>query len=320
MCVVSSQTHFEFSISADQQCTAEEYYTRTTYCTNELHVKALISGVLLISGLHLTSLSLADQSIIQSAFDSLFGNTGVTSVLTSQDSADGLLVSFTLGVPISYYGLTNTEYNGPHIAYLKAHDDLIYSFRSELFTSMLDSHLHSYLYLQNNDLSANQFGTCHLKSHGAISLLSVLESGWENSVPNQDTIEPITFIPESETHGSTSSSLQSGITTFFLVVVFGILVTYLIQQSKKSNPTEKTTPPVQPTTTASSSQTYFKKPFKYIYDFAHRSTDDKARKDYRVVASAQSDDVEVCQTNLFNFPHQHRARSNNLLAKGMTRR
>jgi hypothetical protein len=227
---VVSPSHFEFSITSDQQCIPEEYYTRTEYCTTQLHVKALVSGVLLIKDVFLATegLSKLDQYIFQKAFDSLFGNIGITSTVRSEDSSDGLLISFTIGVPVVYYGYENTLFNGPHLTYLKAHDDLLNSFHVNLFSALLDNQIHAALnQQQQRGGGMDDYGECHLKSHGTISLLALKEDGWDNEMPYGDTIEPITFFPRASdddkmmTAVTFLSSFQTGLFTFLAVVLVG---------------------------------------------------------------------------------------------------
>jgi hypothetical protein len=212
---------------------------RATYCTNELHVKALVSGILLIKDLTLSDgLSLIDQTILEKTFNDLFGNVGVTATLRSQDSADGLLVSFTLAIPVSHYGYSNTLFNGPHLAYLKAHDELMDFFRSDLFSSMLDSQIHSHLNRETSHLLESQIGQCHLNSHGSISLLSITENGWDNEVPFDAVISPVTFYPEDDDASQRAPffSFRTGIPTFLIVVLVGGVVLFFFISSKKRLP------------------------------------------------------------------------------------
>lgn len=312
--LVVSPSHFEFSITADQQCIPEEYYDRTQYCTNELHVKALVSGVLLIKDVFLASegLSKLDQYVFQKAFDSLFGNIGVTSTVRSEDSSDGLLVSFTIGVPVVYYGYENRLFNGPHLAYLQAHDDLLNSFHADIFSTLLDNQIHAALnQQQGGDKSLNDFGQCHLKSHGTISLLALKEDGWSNEMPSRDTIQPITFYPDTTGDGKMNaettflSSFQTGVPVFLLVVLVGSTFLFFIYSKRKSSSLspprsssslEKSSSPTSPSPSSSSSNaTYFKQQFKYIYDFAKvRSTPSTSggAVDYEVIRTP-SDDVEA---------------------------
>lgn len=293
--VVTSQSHFEFSITADQQCIPEESHTRTTYCQNELHVQALISGVLLIKDLYLTEgLSPVDDLLIGKAFDSLFSDAGVSVTIRYESSSDGALLSFTLGIPVTYYGYTNTLYNAPHLTYLRAHDDIISFFRTDLFASMLDTQIHSYLNQDQKTVTAA--GQCHLKTHGAISLLSIDEKGWENVVPHSDIIYPITFYPEKDDQLSNAriSSFQTGIPTFLIVILVGGTLLYLLYSKKRvvSSPTIES-----PTSKTESSPSYFKKHFKYIYDFTHVRSPPKKHIDveennYQVLRNP-SDDVEA---------------------------
>lgn len=227
----------------------------------------------------------------------------------SQDSTDGLLVSFKIGIPVTYYGFLNTEYNSPHSTYLLAHDELISSFKSNLFTSMLDNQLHTYFYLQQNgQLSSGQSGTCHLKSHGSISLLSIVEEGWENHVDYHDTIDPITFYPNHDEQNEQTllSSFQTGLPTFLLVVMFGGLIIYFIKESKTRNKKNskdfvnnendqdsENNENNDSIGQKSISSSYFKKPFKYIYDFARAKTTNNLKKttEYQRIQSSK-DDVE----------------------------
>jgi hypothetical protein len=289
---VASPSHFEFSITADQQCIPEEYYTRTTYCTNELHVKALMAGVLLIKDLSLSDgLSVIDRVILEKAFDDLFGNVGVTATIRSEDSADGLLVSFTLGIPVTYYGYTNTYFNAPHLTYLKAHDDLLSSFRSDLFSSMLDSQIHSHFNHETSHLLESQIGQCHLSAHGSISLLSITESGWENEVPFTANINPVTFYPEEVDEGTPFYSFQTGVPTFLIVVMVGGTVMFFIYSSKKRQPavmSSRKTEPSSPSSSSSSSS-YFKKHFKYIYDF-NQVRSPSSRPNYAVIRAPSDEE------------------------------
>lgn len=290
---MGSPSHFEFSITADQQCIPQESYTRTTYCQNELHVQALISGVLLIKDLYLSEgLSPVDGLLIEKAFDSLFGNVGVSATIRSENSADGVLISFTIGIPVTYYGYTNTLYNGPHLTYLRAHDDILSFFRSNLFTSMLDTQIHAYMNQEQNTLAT---GKCHLKTHGAISLLSITESGWDNVVPSSDTIYPITYYPEDEStpsYNAKFSSFETGIPTFFIVILVGGTIVYFFILSKR----EPVSSVIKdfPASTSNSSPSYFKKHFKYIYDFTHvRPPATKPQANNYQELRTPSDDVEA---------------------------
>jgi hypothetical protein len=319
-CLVISPSHFEFSITSDQQCIPEEYYTRTQYCTNELHVKALVAGVLLIKDVFLASegLSRLDQLVFQKAFDSLFGNIGVTSTVRAEDSSDGLLVSFTIGVPVVYYGYENTEFNGPHLTYLQAHDDLLNSFRADVFGAMLDNQVHYTLNLQQQHSDGvNGLGQCHFTSHGAISLLALREEGWENEMPFAENIEPITFFPPDDDKMNESPflySFQTGIPTFLIVVLVGGTVLFLIHSQRKATSLKSSSllknsnssslsmdgsssSSSSSTSASASSNGYFKQQIKYIYDFARvrsptPSSSSLGAVDYQVIRTP-SDDVEA---------------------------
>jgi hypothetical protein len=318
---VVSPSHFEFSITSDQQCIPEEYYTRTEYCTTQLHVKALVSGVLLIKDVFLATegLSKLDQYIFQKAFDSLFGNIGITSTVRSEDSSDGLLISFTIGVPVVYYGYENTLFNGPHLTYLKAHDDLLNSFHADLFSALLDNQIHAALnqQQQHGGGGMDDYGQCHLKSHGAISLLALKEDGWDNEMPYGDTIEPITFYPHADdddkmkAESTFLSSFQTGIPTFLLVVLVGGTILFfvyskekIVRSSSRSSSSFSSSSSLEESSShsassSSSSSHPSNRYFKYIYDFAKvRSTPSASSSrgsksvDYEVIRTP-SDDVEA---------------------------